>query len=1396
MHIHRTPRALPRIGSALGTAFALLALSGAPAQAATGSSLTGEGLHISAGALVDPAKRTWVADHNGGFCRMTPATDDGPGHIEHPQHPGEPGTRTCLGGLLPDAAPGPDAAGQPVLVDPTPDWVGNGDEVALIPDGASPSSEVVRAQWNPNTKLFEYRDTISMIADRGRPTVLSLGADDAVYVGFQRETTIQRIVDPAAARPQVEVVGTTTDGRAAQVLAAGRDANGDSVVYVSETTGVRVLRPDSGNTRTEAAPFDVDALTAIGSMFYDLETDHLYIGTANAADQVDGAGVDTLMQIDTRTNFVDPAYATGYTMVGGIAKALDGNLIVLDDPALITPEEPIGTGRMYHVGLPAAHVVAGALDDDGRSGRDNHTADVTPSFAIAGDGAVECRLYGAGRDTGWEACAEDTPTYTVERELEDGTYTLSVRAIQGEIVGKPEAFRFTVDTDAPLPPEVKRPAAGSTVSLTPWLEFASEDHAKYQCAFDEGAFEDCDTGRTHRFADAEVTEHVLQLVAIDRAGNRSEPTAARFSVDPTLDAEPSSTWTDEAPTHKGSSLFSRGLHVSTGAIVDPNGRTWVADHNGGFCRVTEPTDEDGAGTIDHPSVPGDAGPRTCLGGLLPEAGPGPDAAGRPVFVDPSPEKPGNGDEMALIPDGASPSSDVVRARWNPENGLFEYVDIVPLIGDRVRPVAAAAGPDGAVYLVFQRSGTVQRIGNPAGDRPTVDVVGRVANGRRAEAIAVGRDAEGRPLVLIGEDTGITQLVPNAATPPLAEPSRFDVDPGVWTVSAMAYDLERNVLYVGTANGTVEGADVVHRFDAVSGEAELGWVKGYSMIGGLAVRPGGALYVLDDPALLDPAEPLGLGRMYHIGRPAAHIAADSKAFVNDPRPAFDVSGEETVECRLRGEGIDTGFVACATDAPWQPTVDLADGRYVLAVRSVQFPQEDPNAETPVDVTKPIAVGLVETHAFTVDTVRPDRPTITSPGNGAKVGAAPWFTFDAEALATFECRWDTETAFTACEPGRTKTFDQNADHTLVIKAIDRAGNPSEQSAPVTFSARGFIESIELTGPEGATNNNSPVFTFSSDAVKAQFACRLNNRTFTACVDEKAYTNLADGAYAFEVQGMDEFGNVSVAHREFRVDTTKPRVTAPTFAEGSVTGDAVTFGLSVSEAATLTCTLDGNTFTNGCGTTIQLTGLRAGERVLIVNARDAAGNVGTFTRYFWVEGPAEPVAEETVEPDAPAVTLVAPARIVPVTPARAARPAQPAQSATPSEPTVTVIDQATNGPLTVRLADIDRRVDLARIQEAGVTVQVIPAQGTKLIRFRVIKVSGNGRNRGGRAVAASAGRGRKVVATIYRRVKPGRNTITLTRRELRRVTAGRYVLEVTPGASRTKLGKAKSARFQVTR
>ena len=95
----------------------------------------------------------------------------------------------------------------------------------------------------------------------------------------------------------------------------------------------------------------------------------------------------------------------------------------------------------------------------------------------------------------------------------------------------------------------------------------------------------------------------------------------------------------------------------------------------------------------------------------------------PRSSDPTPAKPrGNGDEVALIPDGASPSSDVVRARWEPGSGRpgsghFEFLDTVTMVqADLVdkgsRPMATTLGPDGNVYVTFQRENTIQRIVDP------------------------------------------------------------------------------------------------------------------------------------------------------------------------------------------------------------------------------------------------------------------------------------------------------------------------------------------------------------------------------------------------------------------------------------------------------------------------------------------------------------------------------------------------------------------------------------------------------------------------------------------------------------------------------------------------------------
>ena len=166
----------------------------------------------------------------------------------------------------------------------------------------------MRARWNPNTHLFEFQDIITMIGARVRPTSLSVGPDDAVYVGFQRGNDVQRIVDPAGDLPQVEVVANLGgDGARSWPPAATRTARPPSTPWRRPASGSSPRTPACWRARRSRS-HGLDPNTAIGAMYYDRDDDKLYVGTAAGLTEAD-AGIDTVIQVDTRegtaTEFAD-----------------------------------------------------------------------------------------------------------------------------------------------------------------------------------------------------------------------------------------------------------------------------------------------------------------------------------------------------------------------------------------------------------------------------------------------------------------------------------------------------------------------------------------------------------------------------------------------------------------------------------------------------------------------------------------------------------------------------------------------------------------------------------------------------------------------------------------------------------------------------------------------------------------------------------------------------------------------------------------------------------------------------------------------------------------------------------------------------------------------------------
>jgi len=146
----------------------------------------------------------------------------------------------------------------------------------------------------------------------------------------------------------------------------------------------------------------------------------------------------------------------------------------------------------------------------------------------------------------------------------------------------------------------------------------------------------------------------------------------------------------------------------------------------------------------------------------------------------------------------------------------------------------------------------------------------------------------------------------------------------------------------------------------------------------------------------------------------------------------------------------------------------------------------------------------------------------------------------------------------------------------------------------------------GPSGATNDNTPLFTFRSGA-DATFECQLDGGAFQKCTSPVTTTPLPDGPHTFTVRATDPVFNVEANPpvRKFTVDTVRPDTRITKKAPHRFFKPKVRFKFTSPEPGVhFQCQLDRRAWQT-CRSPLRYS-VRIGKHSLKVRAVDAAGNV----------------------------------------------------------------------------------------------------------------------------------------------------------------------------------------------
>ncbi len=161
--------------------------------------------------------------------------------------------------------------------------------------------------------------------------------------------------------------------------------------------------------------------------------------------------------------------------------------------------------------------------------------------------------------------------------------------------------------------------------------------------------------------------------------------------------------------------------------------------------------------------------------------------------------------------------------------------------------------------------------------------------------------------------------------------------------------------------------------------------------------------------------------------------------------------------------------------------------------------------------------------TIDTVSPDPVQVgTAPASVTSSTSVTFSFTDTKPGVSFQCSLDGAT-WSTCTPPVTFSGLAGGPHTLLVRAVDEAGNISVSTQYAWTVQRTPPAPAILGGPASATTAHATVFTFSAPA-GTTLECSVDGGTYAPCPAQLSISSLSMGVHSLAVRSVDEAGNVS--------------------------------------------------------------------------------------------------------------------------------------------------------------------------------------------------------------------------------------------------------------------------------